>query len=134
MPIYNSKDNDILAALEETYRAMQEAKIVVSPGGKMGRDDKEWGEQKGPDISGNDAGAPDPRTPEQKISGDKEQDRIARRAKHKAPDTKKTSSDLRGMGVPPLKAYKVAMDRSPKKGKTQTEKGSKIPNTIKKKK
>ena len=23
MPIYNSKDNDILAALEETYRAMQ---------------------------------------------------------------------------------------------------------------
>jgi hypothetical protein len=24
MPIYNSKDNDILAALEETYRAMQE--------------------------------------------------------------------------------------------------------------
>ena len=28
MPIYNSKDNDILAALEETYRAMLQEKLT----------------------------------------------------------------------------------------------------------
>ena len=95
MPIYNSNENDVLASLEEAYREMQEATIVVSPGGKMGRDDKDWGEQKGPDISGDDAGAPDPRSPEQKAKASKENKALASRGKAADPAKKADAAALK---------------------------------------
>ena len=97
MPIYNSKDNDILAALEETYRAMV-AEAPIAPGrpqgGKMGKDDKDWDEQKGPSISGDDAGAPDPRTPEQKAKQEEENKDLASKAKAKDPANKAAAAAL----------------------------------------
>jgi hypothetical protein len=137
MPIYNSKDNDILAALEETYRAMLSEKplndaIADDGRARMGRDDGEGWRAHG---DGSADTAPVDRRP----AGHKEQDRIARRAKHKAPETKRETKSMRDIGKArgkdtALRSYKFVMDRSTKKGKTQTEKGPKIPNTIKKKK
>ena len=112
MPIYNSKDNDILAALEETYRAMQEAKIVVSPGGKMGRDDKDWGEQKGPDISGDNAGALDDRTPEQKEKASKENKALASKGKAADPANKAAEAALKkNLGPAGWAKYQANMNK-----------------------
>ena len=98
MPIYNSKDNDILTALEETYRSMV-AEAPVAPGrpqgGKMGRDDKDYDEQKGPSRSGDDAGAPDPRTPEQKAEASKENKALASRGKAADPAKKADEAALK---------------------------------------
>jgi len=61
-----------------------------------------------------------------KKSGHGAEGRRARRAKHSSPKTKQDSAKYRKMGVPALKAYKIAMGDSIKKGEMPKDQRIKV--------
>ena len=136
MPIYNSNENDVLAALEETYREMQEDIAPGRPrGGNMGRDDKEWDEAKGPEISGDNAGAPpDPRSAKQKAKDAAMEKRIVKRNRLKSDkgDNEKIRTQVSPDTYNKYMGKKYAEKGKRLGGERETIKGPKIKNTTKK--